>query len=252
MPTATPSGRRARLRNQTTAQILTTAREHLAAHGAAGLSLRAIARDLDMGVSSLYRYYPCRDELLTILLVEAFTAQAEAVEAATASAPSGPRERLSAGLHAYRTWSLTHPTEFALAYGAPVPGYQAPGEKTIAAGARVGDLLVAQLTSAWAQGEVDRGVLDRRDATLSEQERLDLGVMIRRRDYDIPTNLMSLAIDMFTRVHGFVVMEVFGQLRPMLSAPEAAFHRLVVQLLREIGLEPGHSGQADPKISPRS
>jgi len=55
---------------------------------------------------------------------------------------------------------------------------------------------------------------------------------------------MSLAGDVFTRVHGFVVMEVFGQLRPMLSAPGPTFRRLVDQVLAEVGLVPTSPGSS--------
>ena len=58
-------GKRARNRAVVEAQILTVARAHLATHGAAGLSLRAVARDLGMVSSGIYRYVESRDELLT-------------------------------------------------------------------------------------------------------------------------------------------------------------------------------------------
>ena len=48
--------------------------------GAAGLSLRAVARRLEMVPSALYRYFPSRDALLTALIVDAYVALADAAE----------------------------------------------------------------------------------------------------------------------------------------------------------------------------
>ena len=61
--TAAPLGKRARNRLAVEADILRVAREHLATDGAAALSLRAVARDLGMVSSGIYRYVESRDEL---------------------------------------------------------------------------------------------------------------------------------------------------------------------------------------------
>ena len=69
--------------------ITAEARRQIAEHGADGLSLRAVARALGMASSALYRYFPSRDELLTALIVEAYTALGDALEAADAVRRSG-------------------------------------------------------------------------------------------------------------------------------------------------------------------
>ena len=56
---------RERAREQTLQDITRIGREHLAAVGAAALSLRAVARDLGVVSSAVYRYVASRDELLT-------------------------------------------------------------------------------------------------------------------------------------------------------------------------------------------
>jgi len=56
---------RARARAALTQEILSAARRQLAAAGAGQLSLRAVARELEMAPSGLYRYFPSRDALLT-------------------------------------------------------------------------------------------------------------------------------------------------------------------------------------------
>ena len=94
---------RARRREEVEARVLEIGRVHLAAHGAAGLSLRAITRDLGMVSSAVYRYVANRDELLTLLLVDAYGAQADAVDAAVAAASGQPwTQRVLAAAHAFR------------------------------------------------------------------------------------------------------------------------------------------------------
>ena len=136
---ATP---RERVRAELSREIKEEARRQLAASGADGLSLRAVAKELGMVSSALYRYYPSRDDLLTVLIIDAYDALGAAAEGAIApgqaaagrAAPA--RDRWLAACHAIRDWARANPHEYALIYGSPVPGYRAP-EATIGPAARV-------------------------------------------------------------------------------------------------------------------
>lgn len=138
----TVRGARARARIEITAAIKAEARTQLAAEGAAKLSLRAVARELGMVSSALYRYFPSRDDLLTALIVDAYDAVGAAAERAAAEAAGErPLVRWTAACRAVRAWAVAHPHEYALIYGSPVPGYTAP-QDTNAPAARVGLVLV--------------------------------------------------------------------------------------------------------------
>lgn len=225
---------RDRRRVEMIAQIKRVAAERLAADGAAGLSLRAVARDLDIAVSALYRYFPGRDDLLTELLVDAFEAQAQAVEEAVRATPD-PVEGLRAAFDAYRAWSVAHPAEFGLAYGAPVPGYRAPGERTIRAATRVGDLLFGLVSYAHKHGRLSGPAIKERATRLDPATAAQLAALTGRRAYDVPPGLAALTLDAFVRIHGFVVMEVFGQLRPITPDADAYFRETVDQVLASFG-----------------
>src|SRR5262249_58783161 len=90
---------RERARAELTREIKDEARRQLVTSGAGGLSLRAVARELGMVSSALYRYFPSRDDLLTALIIDAYDAIGAAVEEAIAAVPSeappedAPRER---------------------------------------------------------------------------------------------------------------------------------------------------------------
>ena len=130
-------GARERARAEVRAAILDTAGSHVAAHGASALSLRAVARDLGMVSSAIYRYFPARDDLLTALIVEAYDslgAHTEAAVDATRGLP--PAQRWVEAALAIREWATTQPHAYALLYGTPVPGYAAPDD-TVVPGTRV-------------------------------------------------------------------------------------------------------------------
>ena len=107
-------------------QIIEIGRRHLVTEGAAGLSLRAIARDLGMVSSAVYRYVASRDELLTLLLIDAYTELADAVDAAHRAAEPDWHSPLSAVAHAARTWARDQPARWALLYGARCPAITPP------------------------------------------------------------------------------------------------------------------------------
>ena len=141
---------RERTRAEITREILDAARRHLATDGASGLSLRAIARELGVSSSAVYRYVASRDELLTRLIVAAYDALGIAAETQEAAvARDDLAGRWSAVCGAVRGWALANPNEYALIYGTPVPGYIAP-PATIAPAARVSSVLLGILTDAAA------------------------------------------------------------------------------------------------------
>src|SRR4029079_4389701 len=117
-------GKRQDTRHRIEGQIIELGRRHLVTEGAAGLSLRAIARDLGMVSSALYRSVASRDDLLTLLLVDAYSELADEVDRAAAA--GGPwRDQLLAMANAVRAWAVDQPARWALLYGSPGPGYHA-------------------------------------------------------------------------------------------------------------------------------
>src|SRR5690625_399623 len=153
-PRPTP---RQQAREQTMQRILEIARSQLETHGAAGLSLREVARELGVVSSAVYRYVDGRDQLLTLLLVDAFEDLATAVDAAldltdpapqrggepggetapaTGIAPPA-RQQLLELAQAMRSWAVAHPAQWTLLYGTPVAQYHAPAEATTYPGTRV-------------------------------------------------------------------------------------------------------------------
>jgi AcrR family transcriptional regulator len=222
--TTAATGLRARRRQQLLAAIRTAAVDELRRSGAAGLSLRAVARDVGIAVSALYRYFPSRDELLTDLIVAAFDAHADAVE--VAGTHDDVAAALRGAMQAYRAWAVTHPAEFGLAYGAPVPGYVAPPEHTVGAGTRIGRFALGLLARAYAEDRLDPDTLHRRGAQLSPGTTEQLETWAERHGQRLPTEILAVWLDLFVHLHGLVSMEVFGLIRPI--TPDAAPYAIEV------------------------
>jgi AcrR family transcriptional regulator len=215
MATVTMSARE-RARAEITREILEVSRDHLARDGAAALSLRAVARDLGMVSSAIYRYVPNRDALLTLLIVSAYDAVGAAAEQAEAAvARDDLLGRFLATCHALRGWAHEHPHEYALIYGSPVPGYAAPVD-TVAPASRVPTVLVGilvDMTSAGAAPEpapvpqaVARSV---RPVLTTLAESLDADLMLR-------------GLASWSTLLGAVSLELFGHLHNVVDdAPKA-------------------------------
>jgi len=147
---------RQRARTELEQVIKATAGRHLAESGAAALSLRAVARELGLASSALYRYFPSRDALLTALIVDAYDAvgqSAEDADAAAVEAGADPGVRWLAVCRAVREWAAAHPHDYALVYGSPVPGYAAPAE-TVTPAIRLSRVMAGVVLAAVADGSL--------------------------------------------------------------------------------------------------
>ncbi|MFG2193925.1 TetR/AcrR family transcriptional regulator [Streptomyces sp. NPDC048639] len=225
-------GARERARAEVTAAIKDEARRQLVAEGAAKLSLRAVARELGMVSSALYRYFPSRDALLTALIIDAFDAVGEAAEQAlAASLPAAPADRCVMVCRAVRDWALAHPHEYALVFGSPVPGYSAP-EATVGPASRVGRALIAVIADARADG-----VFPVPEPPPAPEELVRDGERIRDRiGAGLPAPVVVEAAAVWAELFGLIGFEVFGRFDGMIEARDAFFDRAVTRLAHSVGL----------------
>ena len=191
-----------------TEAILSAGRRQLAEHGAPGLSLRAVARELGVVSSAVYRYVATRDDLLTLLIAAAYDDLGDAVEASQETAPeTAPADRFAAACRAIRTWALTHPHEYALIFGSPVPGYHAP-EVTTAAAARVPSVFAAIVRAA-----AEQGCSGARDAgsTVVPDAATAMAPAMAFLGSDLGPEHVLNAVLVWAAVFGTVSFEVFGR-----------------------------------------
>ena len=224
---------RERVRAELIRESTEAARRQLATEGAAGLSLRAVARELGMVSSAVYRYFANRDELLTALIIDGYNAAGAAVEEAEAACPRADfAARWQAACRAVRDWALAHPHEYALVYGSPVPGYQAP-EQTIGPASRVAAVLGSIVSDAHRAGVLEPpGSLPPPPAAFApDAARLRESVLA-----GVPDSAAALALASWASLFGLVSFELFGQFENVVTDRPAFFGHAAACLGRLAGL----------------
>ncbi|MEV4004023.1 TetR/AcrR family transcriptional regulator [Actinomadura sp. NPDC049753] len=226
---------RERVRAEMVREITEIARRQLATDGAAGLSLRAVAREMGMVSSAIYRYFPSRDDLLTALIIDGYNAVGEAVERADAGAGAEHYGgRWLAVCRAVREWALAHPHEYALLYGSPVPGYKAP-EETVPAAVRDTVVMSRIVAEAHAAGALDpAGPCPPPPAAVAE----DMARARAMLPMDVPGDVMARAFTAWAALYGTVSFELFGQYNNVIEDRAAYFDHTSTLLARLIGLKP--------------
>lgn len=224
-----PHTPRARARAALTADIKATARRHLGEVGAAGLSLRAVARELGLASSAVYRYFPSRDALLTALIVDAFDAVGARAEEAVAAAPGRFDARWAALAAAVRRWALDHPHDYALVYGSPVPGYAAP-QDTVDPAARVSLVMLGIVAAAVADGEIDTEPT----APVARPLHRDLARLRDAAAPGVPDEVLLRALQAWTGLFGTISYLLFGHLFGVIDDEDAYFDHQVARAGRAL------------------
>lgn len=236
-----PRTARERVRAELTAEIKESARAQLVERGASELSLRAVARELGMASSAVYRYFPSRDALLTALIIDAYDSLGDAVEVADAGcARQDHAGRWAAICRTVRSWAQAHPHEYALVYGSPVPGYAAP-EDTIGPASRIPMAMVRVLADAWADRPGTGTGTDEPPVAallpglvpgLDDQLRAGLGGEFPA----VPPPVMARAIQAWGGLFGLVSLELFGHLVGSVDDPGLVLDQHVVDSAVLLGL----------------
>lgn len=242
---------RALARQTVTADILAAARTRLTDEGPAALSLRAVARDVGMVSSAVYRYFPSRDDLLTALLITDYDELGAAVEAAGAAAGPAPGARWVAMCRAIRDWSIAHPGDFALLFGSPVPGYAAPRETVVPASRTTLALVrvVADAVGSGGSGASDSSVTSTPGAAgrpgsptapaaapgVAGPAVADGVATLRSFGITLPDEVLVRTLMAWTTVFGTISFELFGHFVGSVSDPAAYFDQVIVRLADDLG-----------------
>ncbi len=233
-PAGTAPSRRERVREATLREIKGIARRNLSEHGASGVSLRAIAREMGMTAPGLYRYFASLDDLVVSLKADFYNELAEAVGSAEESLPPDDVDgRLHAALRAFRTWALANRAEFALLFG---PQYDRPrGSPAIEAGRRFAATFFALF---------DRLLEERRftppdEDGISPALRRQLEAFAERTGFttdNASNGALHVMMSCWVRLYGLVCMEVFQHLSVVMDDMEPLFEAELRDILEGLGV----------------
>ncbi|AYN38591.1 TetR/AcrR family transcriptional regulator [Streptomyces dangxiongensis] len=238
-----PPTLRERRRATAVREILDAAELHITEHGPEGLSLRAVARSLGMTVQALYHYFPNRHALVTMLVTKGYEDLFAAVQAAVDSAAGAGGtaadsvadrpfvSRLLDAAEGYRRWAVNHPERFKLLFGTPLRGYAAPadGASTMAA-RRMSAIFQRELFGGFSLEQLAAADIP----SLSPQFRAYLDHLPPDGPGVLPPPAIALLMEAWGRMHGMVVLEVFGHTSFLGDHEAELFHLAMRNMLADI------------------
>lgn len=207
-------------------EIKAAALDELRQHGARGVTMRGVARAIDMTPSGLYRYFDDHRALLTALCVDAQESLREALEDALEKHPGDDDPtRWFRGSVVLREWAVGHVDEYALAVGPRLAGVDPLHPDLAAATARLMrlpcDVVVRAIsTGALTPIAVPAGVVGPVSSENGHGSRLS-------------RQAQTIAAGAVHALVGAVSLEAFGQLGGANRADEYAAYSL--QVMRGMG-----------------
>lgn len=199
--------------------IKETAWKQIAQVGAPALSLRAIARELKITAPAIYNYFPDRDALVTQLIIDAYTSFGDSqLQARDSVSASDNKKRFLAIGKAYRNWAHAFPQRYALIFGTPIPGYQAPFDKVFPSSARSLGALVSVVEAFRLAGKLKIDSFPK----VKAEYKISFEMW---KTYGGEADVLSLSVAMviWSRVHGIVSLEVQGNLPPFGATGDALY-----------------------------
>lgn len=228
--------RRERMTEAIYQEIKDTAFEVMREKGTNGLSVREIARRIEMSASAFYHYFSSLDVLITALIVDSFKDVAEAIAIAKRGAVAANKDtpqQLHIIAHAFRRWALDHTVKFQLIYGTPISGYAAPPETTVPYVQQIGVPILETLVEGIKRGEI---------TPTTEINNIPNKTYEHYRSRTHPTDEPNILAHhilnvIWQSVFGLVMLEVNNHLQPGVGDTETFFDYHVRLQLKLIGIK---------------
>jgi hypothetical protein len=166
---------------------------------------------------------------VTALIVDAYNSLADAQEASIKNlAEDDLSGRLSALGIAYRHWAVTYPQRYQLIFGTPISYYHAPEELTLPAARRALSPLIRAIQEIFSAGKL-------RTERLAEMSPRLKSMLDAWQDVegDSEIEVLYLAVIIWSRVHGLVMLEIGNQLPAFFDDPIELFRSEINNILMQ-------------------
>ncbi len=229
--------RRERVREATLTEIKEIARRHLVEFGVAGVSLRAVAREMGMTAPGLYRYVEGIDALLVAIAADMYKELAAVVAEADAGMPTEDTDgRILASLRAFRRWAITHGAEFSVMFG---PRTRLDPTADITVALEAGDRFASTFFTLF-----DRLVSEERFPLPADEDIPDalrpglrsFADTVGFTSPDIPEGAVMVLTACWVRLYGVVCMEVFNHLSFVVDDMEPFFESELQNMAKDLGV----------------
>lgn len=214
------AARRARRNQQALREILDAAREEMRLHGPSAVTMRAVARAVDMTPAGLYRHVSDHNELLGLLAADAYEAVGEAMTQARGRAPAGDHATAwYLVAMAMRQWYVDHVPEFELLVSPrlidPLP------QRLLETRGMTIQLMIELCTEAIEAGQLDPATS---------------GFPTAWTEGEDPTNAApSIAVSALAALSGHLGFEIRGAFAATLMDPQQHFSGYVRSTMRLMG-----------------
>ncbi|HLO17084.1 MAG TPA: TetR-like C-terminal domain-containing protein [Anaerolineales bacterium] len=135
----------------------------------------------------------------------------------------------------YRQWAVDHPVEYALIYSKPIPDYQPPADVIDPAVQRIPTVVIGFMIPLWQQGLLR--VLPDYDILPAELKQ-NFAALREATGYSLPVELLHNVLIIWSRLHGLIMLEIFGHLHQSIHALDVLYRFEVSTILKNIGLQP--------------
>lgn len=227
---------RERARAGTMADLMAAARRQLAETGIDGLSLRSVARELGVVSSAVYRYVSNRDELITLLVLDAYEAMATRAEDAdrrAAATGADPGTRWLAVAFAVLDWARLHPHEYGMLYASTAPVETPDPHDSSPVAVRLWRVILSIVDAAIASGS-----LRPPERPFGFDGLLTPEAQVFSRAHASPfDDALVRATALFTSLIGSVSATLFSRLRWLSDDDDRLFALTVATSAEGVGLE---------------
>jgi AcrR family transcriptional regulator len=219
--------RRQRGRASAIEEIKAAALDELRRHGASGVTMRGVARAIDMTPSGLYRYFDDHGALLSALCVDAHDSLSEALEAhGAAHGADDCGLRWFRSCLVLRSWALAHVDEYALVVGPRLPGVAADDALIAEAAERLMAFASGTVAQAIVDGDLVPGQLALALSPTGGDEPEGAGV---------PRGVATVTTGAVSALVGAVSLEAFGHLGGAAADREEHFRAYALEVMRSMG-----------------
>lgn len=229
-PPELPLTRRQRGRASAIEEIKAAALDELRSHGAGGVTMRGIARAIDMTPSGLYRYFDDHAALLTALCVDAHDSLRATLEQSRAlHADDDAMTQWFRGSMVMRQWALDHVDEYSLVVGPPLSGVERDHPDLVEATVRLMSIPVDTVARAVASGDLLPAPVPASVAPLSRPS----APGDAHAAPGTPGEARAIAVGAVSALVGAVSLEAFGHLAGAHRGDAYAAYSL--QVMRAMG-----------------
>lgn len=226
--------RRERIRQQTIKEIKAIAFDTVNGEGVEKITIHGIARQMGMTPPAFYSYFKNRDELLKVLVIDAYRSFRDALtDARDSIAENNCAGRIYGVYKAYRDWSVQHPNMFGLFAARQVYGFKTGDPQILAQADKVYMIFADLFEAAWQKGIVNVKPLKRRPPASFVT---GFNTIKKKLKLTLPLEVYHQVFNLTVMIHGLISMELSERLKGITGEMSLFYRYQLLEMMAEFGI----------------